>query len=122
MKNKSVPVWSNIFNEARTGLNGEFKDMLLEVLPEELQDYVEQAEILQNEAQQIEEHYNSAVEWLRDKASFLPDFSEEKEKYERKINEMLDDAEEKADEIADETAEKINQVVPENLRLEDTCL
>jgi len=110
-----------MLNEVKTGLKGEFKDML-EVLPENFQAAVEKAEALQETAQRIEAHVDSAREWVRSKSSWLDDWLDKKEKYARKLDEIQHDMEDKADEIADEVAEAIDKVVPEDLRLEDTCL
>jgi hypothetical protein len=112
----------NMVNEAKTGLKGEFKDMLLEVLPEDMQEAVEKAEALQETAQRIDEHVDSMIGWLKSKTSWLPDFGEDSEKYRRKLDEIQQDAEDKIDEISDEVAQAIDEVIPEDLRLEDTCL
>jgi hypothetical protein len=112
----------NLMNEAKTGLKGEFKDLLLEVLPEDIQEAVEKAEVLQETAQRIEDHKDAALEWLRSKTSWLPDFGDDAERYKRKLDEIQQGAEDKIDEIADEVAEAIDEVIPEDLRLEDTCL
>lgn len=112
----------NLVNEAKTGLKGEFKDLLLEVLPEDFQAVVEKAELLQETAQRIEDHKEAAIEWLRSKTNWLPDFGEDSERFRRKLDEIQQDAEDKIDEITDEVAEAIDEVIPEDLRLEDTCL